>query len=257
MKTEKIFIKNRGNKKIAVLLNIVEDAKGLVFIMHGLGGFKEQKHIAAVARAFNENNFNVVRFDTTHTLGQSEGSYEDANITNYYEDLEDVINWADQQKWFVKPFALVGHSLGGFCVSYYAEKYPDNVSMLAPLGTVLAGRLTIEARDHKEVAEWRRTGYQVRPSSSKPGVIKKLKWNQYEADTVKYDLRPKLSVIKIPTLFVLGENDFLTENNRIYFDALSGKKEWHIVKGADHTFKRDHEIEELYQIVFRWIKCNL
>ena len=59
--------------------------------MHGLGGFKEQKHIQTFADAFLENNFTVVLFDTTHTYGESEGKYEDATTTNYYEDLEDVI----------------------------------------------------------------------------------------------------------------------------------------------------------------------
>lgn len=254
---EKIFIKNRNNKNIAIVLDLVEKPIGLAFVMHGLGGFKEQKHIAAIAKAFNDNNFHCVRFDTTHTLGESEGSYEDANITNYYQDLEDVINWASSQNWFIRPFALAGHSLGGFCVSYYAEKHPDNVLLLAPLGTVLAGQLTIEAHDPKEVTEWRASGYQVRTSSSKPGVVKKLKWNQYEADTIKYDLRPNLNKISMPTLFVLGENDFLIDNNKTFFDSITCKKEWHIVAGADHTFKEQNQIDQLYNIVFQWIKNNL
>lgn len=253
---EKLFIKNRYNKKIAVLLDLVEKPVGLAFVMHGLGGFKEQLHIEAIAKAFKNNNFNVLCFDATHSLGESEGSYEEANITNYYEDLEDVIKWASTQTWFIKPFALVGHSLGGFCVSYYAEKYPENVNMLAPLGSVLAGQLTIEAHDPKEIAEWRASGYQIRPSSSKPGVVKKLKWNQFEADTIKYDLRPGLSKLKMPVLFILGENDFLIDNNKIFYDSLTGEKEWHIVKGAGHTFKEQAQIDELQDIVFNWVKDN-
>jgi len=94
---EKTFIKNRKDQKIAVLIEKPEHPKGLVFVMHGLSGFKEQPHIEAYANAFFENGYTAIRFDTTNTFGESDGNYEDATTTNYYEDLEDVINWAKSQ----------------------------------------------------------------------------------------------------------------------------------------------------------------
>lgn len=54
MRVEKITIKNRKSQKIVVLLDRADDAKGLAFVMHGLGGFKEQDHIQAFADAFKE-----------------------------------------------------------------------------------------------------------------------------------------------------------------------------------------------------------
>ena len=39
---EKLLIQNRKGQKIAVLLEKSLDQKGLAFVMHGLGGFKEQ-----------------------------------------------------------------------------------------------------------------------------------------------------------------------------------------------------------------------
>jgi alpha/beta superfamily hydrolase len=62
--------------------------------MHGLSGFKEQDHIVTFAQAFKEKGLTVVRFDTTNTLGESDGKYEGATTINYFEDLEDVIKWA-------------------------------------------------------------------------------------------------------------------------------------------------------------------
>jgi alpha/beta superfamily hydrolase len=90
----KEIIKNRKGQKLAVSIEEASNQKGLVFIMHGLGGFKEQPHIETFARVFRDNDYTVVRFDTTNTFGESEGNYENATVTNYYEDLEDVINWA-------------------------------------------------------------------------------------------------------------------------------------------------------------------
>lgn len=42
---EKVKIKNRKGQKIAVVVEKLEEQKGLAFVMHGLGGFKEQPHI--------------------------------------------------------------------------------------------------------------------------------------------------------------------------------------------------------------------
>ncbi|MBI3458746.1 alpha/beta fold hydrolase [Candidatus Azambacteria bacterium] len=142
---EKLFIKNRKGENIAVLVEKNESQKGLAFVMHGLSGFKEQDHIAIFADAFKEKDFTVVRFDTTNTFGESDGKYENATMTNYYEDLEDVIKWAQEQKWYQEPFVLSGHSLGGMGTTLYAEKYPKKVLALAPISVVVSGKLIMEA----------------------------------------------------------------------------------------------------------------
>ena len=100
---KKVFIKNRKGQKLAIILQEAENSKGLVFVMHGLGGFKEQPHIQVIADAFSKHQYDVVRFDTTNTLGESAGRYEDATITSYYEDLEDVIKLSNSPPLFPPP----------------------------------------------------------------------------------------------------------------------------------------------------------
>ena len=119
---EKLIINNRKQQNLAIILEEQENAKDLVFIMHGLGGFKEQPHIATFADAYKEKGFTVVRFDTANSFGESGGNYQDASVTNYYEDLEDVIEWAKTQGWFRQPFWLEGHSLGGICTALFRGK---------------------------------------------------------------------------------------------------------------------------------------
>lgn len=87
-------IKNRNGLNIVVDIEQKENQQGLVFIMHGLGGFKEQHQMKAMKRAFLSNNYTIVRFDTTNSTGESGGKLVDATITGYYQDLEDIVEWS-------------------------------------------------------------------------------------------------------------------------------------------------------------------
>jgi len=255
---EKLCIKNRKDQKISVILDRDETQKGLVFVMHGLGGFKEQDHLQTLADAFIEKGFAVVRFDTTNTLGESDGNYEDATVTNYYEDLEDVIAWASSQSWYQEPFYLVGHSLGGLSVALYAEKYPDKVKGLAPISPVVSGQLSENA--HKEFGpesyeEWKRSGWLIKQSNSKPGIVKKLKWSHME-DRLRYDLIPGAKRLTMPVLLITGEKDTSTppKHVEILFRALpSQTKIHHVIHGAPHTFADPKHLEEIKLMLKNWV----
>lgn len=255
---KKIFIKNRNKAKLSVLIEESQPQKGLAFIMHGLGGFKEQPHIQIFAEAFKEGGYTVVRFDAANTLGESEGKYENATITNYNEDLEDVINWAKGQSWYQEPFVLAGHSLGSICVALYAENNPDEVLALAPISTVVSGQLSVEAhkKEYPEIfKKWRETGWKIEESHSKPGVMKKLPWSHIK-DRLKYDLLIKADKLTMPVLLIVGEKDPVTphEHQKVLFDKLPGKKELHIIKGASHSFRNKNELDEIKNIFLNWIK---
>ncbi|MDD5178080.1 MAG: alpha/beta fold hydrolase [Candidatus Nanoarchaeia archaeon] len=251
---EKITIKNRESKRLVLVLELVKNQKGLVFVMHGLGGSKDQKHIKTFSRAFIESGYSTVRFDVTHTFGESEGNYEDATITNYYEDLEDIIKWAKSQRWYEEPFCLVGHSLGGISVALYAENYPTKVKALAPISVVVSGKLSMEVHK-KEWPEWKRNGWMIKESSTKPGLMKKLKWAHFE-DRLKYNLLDKVENLTMPVLLIVGEKDESTppKHQKILYKKLPGKKELHIIKNAPHTFKDEKHLEEIKKIFLDWIK---
>lgn len=257
MPENKFFITNRKGQKIAVILEAAAPQKGLAFVMHGLGGFKEQPHIEMFADAFRESGFTVVRFDTTNTLGESEGNYENATITSYYADLEDVIRWARTQPFYQEPFVLCGHSLGAICSALYAERHPEEVQALAPVSVVVSGKLSIEAWEKmrsEKLKRWKETGWREEMSNSKPGVMRRLPWSHME-DRLDYDLLPEASKLTMPVLLVVGETDDGTppEHVRILFDVLPGQKEMHVIKGAPHTFKDPKHLEEIRNILLKWI----
>lgn len=215
----KTFIQNRLGQKLAVIVEEPKPSQGLGFVMHGLGGFKEQPHIAAMAKTFLGNNFTVVRFDTTNTFGESDGNYEDATVTNYYHDLEDVIAWAKGQPWYSEPFILAGHSLGGFCAALYAEKHPEQVQALAPISTVVSGKLSLSLHSPEKIAVWKRTGYQTK---QKPRGTVKIKYSHWE-DRLKYDLLPEVNKLTMPVLMIVGECDETTplEHQQILYNAFT------------------------------------
>ena len=102
--------------------------------------------------------------------------------------MEDVIEWAKKQEFYKEPFCLAGHSLGGICTALYAGNHPDKVKALAPISTVISWKLSCEVPKYKEgLKNWEKTGWLVTGSSSKSGLVKKLKWSHVE-DRAKYDL---------------------------------------------------------------------
>ncbi len=262
---QKTWIRNRKGQEIAVVLEqpVVEGSKnqkGLAFVMHGLGGYKEQLMIRTIAETFLEENYAVVTFDTTNTFGESDGSIDDATTTNYFEDLEDILNWAkkgtdfNQSEWYQEPYCLVGHSLGGISTALFAEKNPELVKALAPIATVVSGKLSMEGNPER-YEEWKRVGYEERKSNSKPGMVGRIKWSHME-DRLKYDLIPEVSKLTMPILMVVGSEDEMTppKVEQILFDALpTEKKEIHIVNGASHTFKQPEHLAELKKYFANWI----
>ncbi len=251
---EKANIKNRKGQKVGVIVEQTPDQEGLAFVLHGLSGFKEQPHIETFAKTFRDKGFTVVRFDTTNTFGESDGNYEDATITTFYEDLEDVIAWAKFQPWYQEPFYLAGHSLGSICTLLYAENHPQEVKGLAPISTVISGKLSAEAHGKEYIEQWKKTGWKEEKSGSMPGLVKRLKWS-HMVDRLKYDALPNAENLTMPVLLIVGEKDEGTpvKHQRILFNALPGKKEFHVIKGAPHTFKTSEQFKKIKHIFSTWI----
>lgn len=255
---QKLFIKNRHDQKIVVVINIPKKPIGLAFVMHGLSGYKEQPSIQVTADVFYKQNLVSVIFDTTNTFGESEGDYEKATVEQYYQDLEDVISWSKSQTWYRRPFFISGESLGGYCATRFAETYPNLIKGLFAFAPLISGKTSEEAHKHfapEEFAEWEKTGWLCKPSISKPGVIKRLPWSHME-ERYKHDLMLNVSKITTPVLLVVGERDTSIPpyQQKVLFDAISSEKEMIIVPKAPHTFKEEEHLKILKIILTKWVK---
>ncbi len=253
---EKYTIQNRKGQKLAVVADVSQPSNGLAFVVHGLGGFKEQVHIANFASAFREKNFTVVRFDMTNSIGASDGRFEDGTTTSYYEDLEDVIEWSRTQTWYSQPFVLAAHSLGSLCIALYAERYPERILGLAPIAPVVSGALSVQAHekfDPKGFKEWKESGWQIKESVSRSGFIKRLPWSHLE-DRLKYDALKNVNTLAMPVLIIVGDRDeqILYQAEK-WYEHIPGRKEFHTVKSADHDLSKEEDLQETKEILQRWI----
>jgi len=253
---QKLEIKNRQGEKLAVLIEKAVSQKNLVFIMHGLGEFKERPQMETLAKTFKDNHFTVVRFDTTNSIGESAGKLENATATNYYQDLEDVTLWAKTQDWYQEPFWLAGHSLGGFCIAFFAANQQKKVKAVAPISTFVSGKLFSQTKEIKALLkEWKEKGMREWEGQSKPGLIKRLKYGFME-DSFKYDLLKVADKIKCPVLLIVGEDDEITplKYQKLLFKKLRIEKELHVIKGAEHTFDDKKSLRNLESIIKKWMR---
>jgi len=251
-----IKIKNRKNNNLAIWIENEQGKNGLVFIAHGLSSTHDQAHLQKYAEAFLENDYIVVRHDATNSLGQSDGKLEDATLTSYYEDFEDMIAWANSQPWYREPFVVVGHSLGGACNLMFTYKYPEKIKALAPTSTFLVGEMTLSTYGKESLEKWEKDGYRLEESKSRPGMIKKLSWTLAE-DWKKYNLLTKAHLIEAPILLIVGEKDILTPSSSqrdLYEKVSSTKKELHVIKGSEHTYMAKEHLDEEKDIFVEWIK---
>ncbi len=249
---KKLFIKNRKNKKISVLVERADNPKGLAFVMHGSGGFKEREPMKTFARFFKDNNYNVVRFDATNTFGESDGVFDDLTFDSFYEDLLDVVEWSKKQDFYTEPFTINGYSLSGMCSLYFAEKYPDLVESLVLISTVVDGHKLIEKYSKEELLDWKKKG--AKTWMSKHGYQKNLKYSYIES-MMKPDILGHIDKIKAPVLLICGDLDDTTplKHQKILFDALSSRKELKVLKGLGHSFD-SYSSDAIYNILDNWIK---
>jgi pimeloyl-ACP methyl ester carboxylesterase len=241
MTIEKISIKNRHSLKLVIQVDTPEHPKNLVFIAHGQGGYMGQNHIQAFADSFLENNFRVIRFDATHSIGESEGDIFDVTYTGYIEDLEDVINWSRTQNWFQTPFALCGHSMGGTSTAWYAETHPEEVLCLAPIALVPNFDMYNEFKKQNDpgfMEDWQVKGYFENESRSKPGLVKRVGWGVAE-DLKKYDVVAGANKLTMPVLLMAGDNDDSTpyKHQEVLFEKIPSKDKQIIkIHDAQHSF---------------------
>lgn len=249
-------IKNRKNKTIVLSVENENGKNGLAFIAHGLSSTYNHAHIQKFAEAFLENDYIVVRHDATNSLGQSDGELQDATLTSYYEDFEDVIDWASTQLWYQEPFVLAGHSLGAACNLLFAYKNPEKIKALMPTSAFLVGDITLSSYDSKTMKKWQEDGYRLEESKSRPGVIKRFNWTFVE-DLRKYNLLEKATLIKAPTLLIVGEKDVLTPlaSQRELLNKISSvKKELHIIEGSEHTYMAEAHLIKVKEIIKNWLR---
>ena len=254
MDAEKFEIRNRHDEIIVLVIENMHSTGGFCVLGHGLGGYKYQPIIRTLAEAFWERGYTTLRFDATHSFGESGGYYEEATATSYYQDLEDVLAWAQGQPYFYQPFMLAGYSLGGLCALWFAENYPEQVEGVAVVATGISGRLFLETIPQEAIEEFEQSGWVISESEMVPGLYKKLRWHQFSEDLLNYDLLERVALLTMPVLLITGEEDTGTPpaHHQILFEKLPGPKNYQIIPGAPHSLIEKRHLAAVKKIVCNW-----
>ena len=103
----------------------------MVIIIHGFTGNKEERHILAVSRMFNELGLATLRVDM-YGHGESEGRFEDHTLFKWMTNAMTVIDYARKLD-FVTDLYLCGHSQGGLTSILAAGLKHDVIKGLIPM----------------------------------------------------------------------------------------------------------------------------
>jgi len=231
------------------------EIKGTAVLQHGWGGNKEKPTMQAIKEGFHKAGFQTFNFDSTNSFGESDGDYEKSTLGLHWEDLEDVVRWAQEQDWFSKPLALSGHSKGGYAVVRYAEEYPNEIDYLVPVAPVVSGKLSFEAsnkRDPEALRKWKEEGVKV---SERDENMKRKHWFQME-ERLQHDLMPNADKVMMPTLFIVGSEDESCPAGHIQqlCDVLGAEdKSLYIIEGAPHSYYEKSEQDECTKIIADWL----
>ena len=103
----------------------------LVIVIHGFTGYKEERHILAVADALRQEGCATLRVDM-FGHGHSDGTFHDHNLYRWLNNALAVFDYAMGLD-FVSSVYLCGHSQGGMTAMLAAAMERDRVAGLIPL----------------------------------------------------------------------------------------------------------------------------
>lgn len=250
LKIEQAHIKSRKGENISILIE-GEKKKQIVVLMQGMGEVKEEPSIQTAAQSFQNHEFTTIRFDTAYTCKKDINNFANFTTSNYYESLEDVINWISEREWCKDPISLVGHSLGGLCSILYAEMHPTKVKAIFPISTTISSELTLETFSPELLKHWEKEG---KLEWEDQGIIKKLKWD-FITDSMQFDVLLHIDKLTMPVFMISAENDLESplKHQEILYSMISGKKYQKVIQGAPHKIWEQIHLEKINIAFNAWI----
>jgi len=247
MITKEIIIKKRDGTKLSAVLDAPEAIKyPIVIFCHGFGGNKEEW--APYIKEFLKNNIAVLRFDFSGH-GTSGGKFEDLTLTRELDDLLAVYDYVQNQLPGVAVTTLFGHSLGGTVAMYFStvKKVSAIISVSAPINFKEIPE-SIFGKESKST--WKEKGYVELDWYNN----EKINYTFYE-DIIKYDPKQILPTLNTPIMIIHGNKDdtVSVEDAKVIYSLVSGAKSLKIIRGANHIFDSQKELNEILSSTIFWL----
>lgn len=235
-----------------------QHGKGEPFVLsHGWLGDRsiwsaQVKHFAA--------NYSVVIYDH-RGHGESDKPRGDYAVQTLSNDMYSLT-----QKLNLENPTLVGFSLGGMAAILFALKHPDKLSKLVLVGTTAKMTLPVSTklfgiisyvlpyeRLLRTMCKYR--FYQPSRQMLEEEIVRARKVDRHVANecwkelSKNYDVRDRVSGIKVPTLIIVGEEDKINLDASKYLNNEIDSSELRIMPATGHTvmIEKPDEFNQLVQ----------
>lgn len=257
--TKETTITTPQNETLSVMAEGLDNADNhkLAFIQHGLASDQQHQAVQAAKKAFLTNGYVVVTFDSRHSLGKSSRDVENARISTFAEDLNNVTAWAAKQDFYSEPFALAGHSLGGASVWSYAVQNPQKVNIFIGISPVVSGDLW-ELSCFKNMPEfcqkWKSDGAYTYQTPD--GKDKALISYQTLEDAKSFNALDDAESLKARPLLIAADDDKVIPlpDVRKLYDRLRLPKYMAIITDSGHNFVSGKNQDDLTKAISSFLK---
>jgi SAM-dependent methyltransferase/ribosome-associated toxin RatA of RatAB toxin-antitoxin module/dienelactone hydrolase len=247
--SEVITYKNNQGKNI---IGFFDHLKGnsinnpFVVIPHQYGATKREQ--LSIAYFLAKNGFNVVRYDCTDHIGESEGDVSNTKLRTMKNDLISTLNYISE-RFDAKQIGVVAFCLA-LRVAIKAAREDQRIKFLISVMGVVNLQDTLYSVYREDMIgtcmagrKWGITdvlGFKVKGEFLETAIKDKF----HDLSTTIEDAR----CINIPAVFLVAEKDAWVklEDMKTVFNQLGNpKKEFHIFADAVHMFRENPKIEKL------------
>ena len=265
---QNLIYKTSDDISLYLTRNIVEDAKAIVLIVHGLA--EHSGRYDYVVDKLNSFKYSVYRFDN-RGHGKSEGKrgyIEDYN--EYKSDLEEVIDFVKKENNNL-PIFVLGHSMGGMITALYSIKNSKKVN-----GVILSAALTYDNKGLMEAGKDLDKNEVVKNELSAAICKDESVVNNYNNDelvlkeitgsifvecskAVQY-IKENANNINLPILLLHGGEDSIVYNQDsrdLFFNIGSKYKKIKVYNDMYHEILNEFEKDIVLEDINNWIRKEL
>lgn len=244
---EKLYFPTSDALRLCGILSTSQNyTQKCIILCHGIGYHKDEDEdlFKNFAKRLSAEGFSVFRFDF-RGHGESEGKSIDMTIAGEEKDIEAAVRFL-KSKGF-KNFGVLSQSFAGGAVSLFSFAHQDIVKTLVLWNSVIDYREENNPTLPWAIKYWGKPAFERVASLSFTEVgSNNFKVGKKLMREIK-TLKPwkKLLKIKIPTLFVHGDNDMHVpyQDSVKYATAMKNAKLVNI-HGAEHGFHENQRYAE-------------